>query len=291
MTFILAAIKKKITITEDSKDKLSDQTTFLEKHNIDVKDFQKTKIKWSDLKVIFEDYVKITDSLERAGKIIIDILFSNEARENGIHSVRYRIKSPKGLIEKIIKKKIREPKSNNITVKNYREEITDLIGVRALHVFKQEWHIIDSFIKRKWNFKVGHEKVVVYCRDGDHKDYIDECENRGCTVKKHSKGYRSVHYIVKQEVNKEEIHCAEIQVRTIFEEGWSEIDHRIRYSLKNQSKHPLEEHLLILNGIAGSADEFGKLIKRTHTDIEKGLYGNQPTKAEKNIKKKGGGDA
>jgi hypothetical protein len=52
----------------------------------------------------------------------------------------------------------------------------------------------------------------------------------------------------------------ELQVRTIFEEGWSEIDHRIRYP--RQSDNPyLANFLAIFNRLAGSADEMGTFIK------------------------------
>jgi putative GTP pyrophosphokinase len=49
-------------------------------------------------------------------------------------------------------------------------------------------------------------------------------------------------------------------VRTIFEEGWSEIDHRIRYP--NFSDNPLVNYFLtIFNRLSGSADEMGGFVK------------------------------
>jgi hypothetical protein len=51
----------------------------------------------------------------------------------------------------------------------------------------------------------------------------------------------------------------EIQVRTIFEEAWAEIDHQFRYP--NDPNDPyLEASLIILNGMAGTADMLGTLI-------------------------------
>src|SRR5690606_29677137 len=52
---------------------------------------------------------------------------------------------------------------------------------------------------------------------------------------------------------------AEIQVRTIFEEGWSEIDHTIRYPY-DQENPIYGQFLMILNRLAGSADEMGTFI-------------------------------
>ena len=50
--------------------------------------------------------------------------------------------------------------------------------------------------------------------------------DNGCEINLHKAGYRSVHYLVKSRLSNR-IVIAEIQVRTIFEEGWSEIDHQI----------------------------------------------------------------
>jgi len=52
----------------------------------------------------------------------------------------------------------------------------------------------------------------------------------------------------------------EIQVRTILEEAWSEIDHTIRYPY-GDGKRTLSPCLLFLNRLLGNADEMGSFIK------------------------------
>ena len=52
---------------------------------------------------------------------------------------------------------------------------------------------------------------------------------------------------------------AEVQVRTIFEEGYGEIDHQLRYS-HNSIPEILGQNLMLLNRIAGSSDEMASLI-------------------------------
>ena len=52
----------------------------------------------------------------------------------------------------------------------------------------------------------------------------------------------------------------EMQVRTVFEEAWSEIDHIIRYPY-DVNNPILNEYLSIFNRIVGSADEMGTFIK------------------------------
>src|SRR5262249_2696289 len=75
----------------------------------------------------------------------------------------------------------------------------------------------------------------------------------------HPAGYRSVHYVCSTQPLQRKV-LAEIQVRTIFEEGWSEVDHRVRYP--NYSNDQLVAYFLtIFNRLAGSADEMGTFVQ------------------------------
>jgi ppGpp synthetase/RelA/SpoT-type nucleotidyltranferase len=242
-----------------SADSLLPKTQFLSLYKIKPADFTKTGILWDDLVKIYNHYSSIKTKLQHSAKAIVEILFSMEAREIGIHSVRYRVKDSNGLIEKIIRKKLQNPK-RKITLQNYRSEITDLIGIRALHIFKTDIYGIHHFVTNTFTLKDG-ETPIHYYREGDEEEFIKICKDIGYQQEKHKKGYRSIHYIVSTNLTKENYY-AEIQVRTIFEEGWSEIDHKIRYSFKNYSATPFDDSLTSLNRIAGTADEIGSTIKK-----------------------------
>lgn len=168
-----------------------------------------------------------------------------------VHSVRYRVKDAEHLIEKIIRKKVENPE-REITTATYLSEITDLIGIRVLHLFKTEWVIIHQNILDTWNLK---EPVIAYYRAGDNTNIFEENK---CTPKEHKSGYRSIHYIAESQPTKLRTY-AEIQVRTIFEEAWSEIDHTVRYPY-DMDNPLLAQYLLIFNRLAGSADEMGAFI-------------------------------
>src|SRR5690606_31594642 len=137
----------------------------------------------------------------------------------------------------------------------YKKKITDIIGIRALHLYKDDWLDIHNYIIDVWKSTIAPEAKY---RKGDNNEYIDMFKKNGCSTEEHKNGYRSVHYLV--EGKNQKIKLAEIQVRTIFEEGWSEIDHLIRYpyDIKNEL---FTEYLLIFNRLAGSADEMGAFIK------------------------------
>lgn len=256
-----------------STDELLPKAEFLERYGIAKKDFDAAGISWDELAAIHRDYLGLRAKLEHPARAIMDILFSKSARDQGVHSVRYRVKDANGLIEKVIRKRMQNP-NRVITVDNYREEITDLIGIRALHVFKNDIYGIHHFIVDTFTLK-EEEVPILYHREGDEKDFISMCTDCGCRPEKHEKGYRSVHYIVATQLTRER-HYVEVQVRTVFEEGWSEIDHKIRYSYKGSSATPFDDQLRLLNGIAGNADESGSAIRKLEQQQQKKILTPKP---------------
>lgn len=167
-----------------------------------------------------------------------------------VHSVRWRVKDTSHLIEKIIRKKESESeKYLDIDVSNYKSKLDDLIGVRAIYLFKHDWLPVHQHILSRWTPK---EKVVIYYREGDD---FEQYAQPDCETKKHHDSYRSIHYIVPAT---EKLTC-EVQTRTIFEEAWSEIDHKVRYPSFSNDPH-LKQFLNIFNRLAGSADEMGSYV-------------------------------
>lgn len=173
-----------------------------------------------------------------------------------VHSVRIRVKETDHLLKKIVRKRVEgSAKYADISVDNYEALVTDLVGVRALHLFKDDLFRIDALIRDGWT--VEELPVVAYVRGGDSEVRLREA---GFDVKGHKDGYRSVHYIVSTSPQKKKV-MAEIQVRTIFEEGWAEIDHNIKYPDLSEDES-VAEFLRIFNRLAGAADEMGGFVRR-----------------------------
>lgn len=234
------------------------QKDFLIKYNIDTTAFSDTGLVWEDLEKLYTDYLVFKEELEPTAIL----LFNKLMKSQKVHSVRYRIKDPEHLVEKVIRKKI-EDKNSNITAENYKEKLTDLIGLRALHLFKEDWKVVNDFIISTWNLK---QKPLANYRKGDTEELIEFFKEKGCETKEHKYGYRSIHYLIETQPGKQK-HYAEIQVRTIFEEAWAEIDHTIRYPY--DLENPIFfQFLLILNRLSGSADEMGSFIQFLKVELE-----------------------
>lgn len=253
-----------------------DKANFLAKYKLTNELLEATTIKWEELEQIYFSHIKEIPQLESSAIFI----FNRLMKIPNIHSVRYRIKDPEHLIEKIIRKRIEEP-GIIITLNNYKELITDLIGLRALHLFKENWIDIHKSIIDTWTFK---QVPVANYRKGDPENYIEIFKEYGCETKEHKYGYRSIHYTVETQPTKQRYY-AEIQVRTIFEEAWSEIDHTIRYPY-DQENIMFLRFLMILNRLAGSADEMGSFIifLKKELELKDALYNEALNNKEAAIK-------
>ncbi len=231
---------------------------FLNKYGIEKGAFEKTQLDWDDLLAIKDDFEKAAEQLDEIGKTIANTLVACPK----VHSVKYRTKESEHLIEKIIRKKRVEPEFD-CTIDNYFNKIPDLVGVRPLHLFKEDWAEIHDFVTKSFEL-VG--PPVANVRTGDPDEFIKDYKNKGCKLNEHKFGYRSIHYLVKTTFFIRPT-ISEIQVRTIFEEGWSEIDHRVRYPY-DQENPILLPYLTIFNRLAGSADEMGSHILHLSNYVE-----------------------
>lgn len=181
-----------------------------------------------------------------------------------VHSVRWRVKETDHLLEKIIRKRAEGvAKYMAITSDNYFESVTDLVGIRALHLFKDDCLQIDTQLRGTWQ---PIENPVAYVRLGDTEELTTQFTVNGFEIKSHPAGYRSVHYVFASQPIQRKV-ITEVQVRTIFEEGWSEIDHQVRYP--NLSDNALVAYFLtIFNRMAGSADEMGGFVRGLATTLQ-----------------------
>lgn len=255
-----------------------DKARFLEKFHLAEKDLDENNINWNNLVEIYKDYQESINTLETQASFISELLRSH----NKVHTVRSRTKNPEHLIAKLIRKtKERKNKYGNdfeFTVRNYKDEITDLIGVRAIHIFKDDWIEIHRFIRNTWN--VIEEKANI--REGDSTEIFTELN---IEIDKRTTGYRSVHYLIEFTPTLKKV-VAEIQVRTIFEEGYGEIDHQLRYP-HNDVPNILELNLLMLNRVAGSSDEMASFINllKYSWDEMTGKYEKQISELKQIIEK------
>lgn len=174
-----------------------------------------------------------------------------------IHSVRYRLKSEEHLRAKILRK------DRSITPANIFREVTDLAGVRVLHLHREQFDAI-------------HNEVLAYCRQGHwalHEkpkaytwdpEFREAFEKMGLELQLKESHYTSIHYVVKP--NESLAVCCEIQVRTLFEEVWGEIDHLLNYPTPTASV-ACQEQLRVMAKVVGASTRLAEAIFRSHKEF------------------------
>lgn len=243
---------------------------FLSQYNISETDLEKANICLEELSAVVDEYEKMDKLLHTISKDFIDE-YLYDIDKAGIHSYRYRTKDKAHLVEKIIRKRRENPdKFAELDHTNFHKFITDLIGIRVFFLYREDWihfhnYITSRFENNPENYIVNRladfdenidhyyiaEKPKVYKRSGDSKIYD------GNLIDIKADGiYRSLHYIIKYRG-----YYVEIQGRTLFEEGWSEIDHDIVYPY-HKDDEMLTEYSTLLNRLAGMADEMSSYFRK-----------------------------
>lgn len=240
--------------------KLLDKEEFFKEFCIEEEYFESTGLDWEELQRIYLDYTLLVPQLEKEAEYIVSKLIDLSSA----HSVRRRVKKPKHLIEKIIRKG-KKYVEKGVSVATYKQIVTDLIGIRVLHLFKDDWKNIHHEIMGLWEIR---ETPQINIRRGDYNvlQLQESISDMNCEIVVRDHGYRSVHYLIGVPITKKDEVLVEIQVRTVFEEAWSEIDHLMRYPY-DVDNPVMTEYLAIFNRIVGSADEMGTFIKKMKAQI------------------------
>ena len=179
-----------------------DKKEFFEKFTIDENAFDKLGVSWGELEDIYADYSEKIPVFEDTARYLADLM----NKEKSIHSIKYRVKDKEHLIEKIIRKSIENPDFIE-TYKDYGKSVKDLIGMRALHLFKENWIDIHNFLSENWEF---YTTPRANYKKGDPQRLLDMYSAVGCELNEHRNGYRSIHYHLLIKPGRQEM-VAEVQ--------------------------------------------------------------------------------
>jgi putative GTP pyrophosphokinase len=190
--------------------------------------------------------------LTRAGESYNSLIKSLTSSQYNLQSVSYRIKDEKGCIEKFREKYLKklEEEGKDFAIKDF---ITDIIGVRVVCLYNSDIEPIGALLK-------------------SHFDAIDETDKSGILDTTDNQfGYRGLHLDLKlnsvrnflpeyQDINEFRF---EVQIRSIIQDAWSVLDHKIKYK-KSKLPSELKRSINRLAALFEIADnEFLRVRKET----------------------------
>lgn len=167
--------------------------------------------------------------LEQSAGNLMRVLRDDPTLAPYVHFIKYRVKGAASLKQKLVNKALarrRKGKAPNITAANLFTAIGDLAAVRILHLHTDQIGPMAAAIAAIFNrhaFKVKEgPRAIVW-----DQDYRELYKGVGIASETRNSMYTSVHYVVRA-TTKPPI-LVELQVRTLMDEVWGEVDHRIRY--------------------------------------------------------------
>ena len=170
--------------------------------------------------------------------------------------IRGRVKSFESYYKKFIK--LLKSKTAAHPTERLSARITDLIGIRVICPFLEDLAIVEEYLKKTFTV------VEVERKGGDH------------TYREF--GYESIHLLVKipddilkrQAFPSDEI--AEIQIRTILQDAWAEVEHELIYKAEfSPFDKPLKRKLAAVNASLSLADIIFQEIRSYQQELNSEL--------------------
>ena len=223
-----------------------------------------------------------TDAKAMERELIVAITQSKIS--SSCYAFKSRVKPEDKLYEKLCRKQKTKP-SYKLT------DITDVIGLRLVTLFRKEMpDVLESviaLITHENNLypnpfvKGSIEQLIIYSTNPTHDTIahkisaILDGNNIQYKLDGTSASYSSVHIVSRVNKNTKLEHHAcsvnipvEIQIRTVFEDAWGEVDHKFGYVIRTgkEAGKPVgnasmvQEHLKVLKKFSDACAEYADII-------------------------------
>ena len=176
-----------------------------------------------------------------------------------IHFIKYRIKDEGSLrakLEKIV---------TSVGGQNLVDKITDFAGVRVIHLHIDQLTSIHPAVVNILNEQKFEllKTPTAYYWDLEYKDLFQQI---GIEAKQRESMYMTVHYDIVANQRKR-ITC-EVQVRSLMEELWGEVSHRINYPNPSPNVFCQDQLKVLARLTSGCGRLVDTIFKMHHETVE-----------------------
>lgn len=196
---------------------------------------------WRDLLLVHQFAVEEI----RTKLNILDEEFKNIHDYNPIEHIRYRVKKPQSIKEKLQRIGF-EP-----TIDNAKKHIFDIAGIRIICAFTADIYNVLELLSKQSDFKIV-----------EIKDYIKYPKENG---------YKSLHVHIEYPVFLSSGVVptrVEIQFRTIAMDFWASIEHKIYYKYREKAPKMIQSELKGCADLISSLDDRMYNLKQIIKDLE-----------------------
>ena len=204
-------------------------------------------------------YEKSRYRFETAAKNMLACLEDDPVLRQLIHFIKYRVKAPESLADKLERSAL-QGKSLPIGEASLFEYVRDLAGVRIIHLHADQIVDIHPRILKILNEQeyqvIG--RPTAHCWDDDYQALF---ERIGLLVQREPSMYTTVHYDVLVRASSG-ITC-ELQVRSLADEVWGEVSHRVNYPVESPSE-ACRDQLKVLARLTSGCGRLVDSIFKSH---------------------------
>jgi putative GTP pyrophosphokinase len=158
--------------------------------------------------------------------------FKTNMDRNPIHEIRTRVKTPKSIMNKLLRK------GHEISVDSARANLDDIAGVRVICPYIDDTRMIADLL-------ISQDDITLLRKS----DYINNPKPNG---------YRSLHLVVTVPVflsKNTEYVKVEVQIRTIAMDFWASLEHDLAYKLPEEKAGKVIEELKECADVINQTDE------------------------------------
>lgn len=172
---------------------------------------------------------------------VLNAEFSLQYDRNPFESIKSRLKSPRSIIGKLLRKDLIGDEAT--LAKNIEDNLYDVAGIRVVCAFQEDIYCLADLLTSQDDIRLIRVK-----------DYIKNPKPNG---------YRSLHLIIEVPVFLKEGKTpvkVEVQFRTIAMDFWASVDHKLRYKKGVENEEEIVEKLRqCATVIAGLDNEMQKI--------------------------------
>ena len=205
-------------------------------------------------------FVEDRHLFEHAAKSLVDCLVRDSELNEFIHFIKSRVKDPASLRAKIERRTAARTPGFAVDATSIFERVTDLAGVRIIHLHTEQLnHVHPRILKvlEDARYEIAGPPTA-YCWDVEYQEIFEQV---GIQTEPRQSMYTTVHYDVVAN-QKTGIRC-ELQLRTLMDEVWAEVSHRVNYPADSPSA-TCQDQLKVLARLTSGCGRLVDSIFKTH---------------------------
>lgn len=205
----------------------------------DLSSVKNMTLKFQELMMVYKAAIReVTTKLE-----VLNDEFQVKSKRNPIRYIKYRIKKPESIVEKLYRRGF------ELSIDSMVENLNDIAGVRVVCGYGSDIYNIADMLMKQDDVNV----LLV-------KDYIKNPKPNG---------YRSLHLVIEIPVffsDRKQFVKVEVQIRTMAMDFWASLEHQLHYK-KEKEGGAQEEIVNELRECAETIHETDKKMQHIYEKI------------------------